>query len=47
MIGQAMRVVLRYLQEHPAELHRRAHVLIVEALWGAFPCPPALPPPHR
>jgi hypothetical protein len=36
--AQAVRVVTKYLNSHPEELHRDAHVLVVEALTEAFPC---------
>ncbi len=36
--GQETRVVLRYLQEHPEELHLDNAVLVERALAKAFPC---------
>jgi hypothetical protein len=36
--GQAVRVVIKYLHDHPEQLHRDAHILVVEALRIAFPC---------
>jgi hypothetical protein len=36
-LGQAIRVVLLYLQNHPEELHKPDHVLVHEALRKAFP----------
>ncbi len=35
---QAVRVILKYLEDNPAELHRRALVLLVRAFMDAFPC---------
>ena len=40
-IGQSVRVVVKYLEDHPAELHEQDSLLIVKALDGAFPCPGA------
>ena len=37
--GQEKRVVLKYLQDHPEELHLEATVLVEKALAKAFPCP--------
>lgn len=36
--GQEYRVVLKYLQDHPEELHLRDTDLIEKALTQAFPC---------
>jgi hypothetical protein len=36
--GQAMRVVLKYLNSHPETLHKSAQLLVVLALREAFPC---------
>jgi hypothetical protein len=36
-LGQAISVVLLYLQNHPEELHKPDHVLVHEALRKAFP----------
>ena len=36
--GQAARVVLRYLRDHPEQLHENAFFLAVMALRDAFPC---------
>ena len=36
--GQAARVVVRYLQDHPERLHHEEFVLAVAALRNAFPC---------
>lgn len=37
--GQEVRIVVKYLQDHPAELHLRHTKLIEQALAEAFPCP--------
>ena len=39
-IGQGMRVVEKYLQDHPERLHLNANQLINDALTQAFPCSP-------
>jgi hypothetical protein len=39
--GQLVRVFLKYLNDHPADLHLRASVLLRRALAGSYPC--ALP----
>ena len=36
-LDQNVRVVVKYLQEHPEELHERDTVLIIRALRHAFP----------
>jgi hypothetical protein len=36
--GQELRVVLKYLQDHPEELHLRSSALVEKALAKAFPC---------
>jgi hypothetical protein len=36
--GQELRVVLKYLQDHPEELHLRNSALVEKALVKAFPC---------
>lgn len=36
--GQAARVVLKWLQDHPARLHERAILLILNSLRDNFPC---------
>ena len=36
--GQASRVVKKYLDDNPQELHEDKAVLAVMALMGAFPC---------
>jgi len=37
--GQWTRVVYKYLQEHPTELHERDTTLVLAALNRAWPCP--------
>lgn len=37
-IGQAVRVVVKYLEEHPERLHEGKPVLVSSALGAAFPC---------
>lgn len=37
--GQGVRIVLKYLQYHPAELQEPATVLIHRAYNAAYPCP--------
>lgn len=36
--GQVSAVVLQYLRQNPAQLHRNSHILVREALRKAFPC---------
>jgi len=36
--NQLVRIVTKYLQEHPEDLHRPASTLVVNALIKAFPC---------
>jgi len=36
--GQLIRVVTKYLREHPESLHRSASSLVANALGFAFPC---------
>lgn len=36
--GQAVRIVLKYLQDHPEELHYEPVILTVNAFRRAFPC---------
>jgi len=36
--GQAARIVVKYLRDHPEELHKRNSVLAFIALRNAFPC---------
>ena len=45
--GQAIRVIVRYLQTHPERLHVPASAHVIEALRGAFPCAPAASRPQR
>jgi hypothetical protein len=37
--GQIRDVVLKYLQDHPADRHSVAASLVTVALWESFPCP--------
>jgi len=36
--NQLVRIVTKYLQEHPENLHHTAGTLVGDALVGAFPC---------
>lgn len=36
--GQAIRVVTKWLEDHPEKLHRPAHACVYVALRDAFPC---------
>jgi hypothetical protein len=36
--GQAARIVVKYLREHPEKLHEHDSLLAIEALMKAFPC---------
>jgi len=36
--GQAVRVIVKYLKDHPEHLHLPAAVLTLDALQHAFPC---------
>jgi hypothetical protein len=36
--GQVIRIVLKFLKDHPERLHERADLLIDDALRQAFPC---------
>ena len=38
-LGQEIRVVVKWLQDHPERLHHEASAEIVAALRTAFPCP--------
>lgn len=42
-VGQVRNIVVRYLEEHPEELHYSSIILVTNALDEAFPCeaPPA------
>ena len=37
-IGQATRIVVKWLREHPQELHKPAGALVLAALQPVFPC---------
>jgi hypothetical protein len=36
--GQIVRIVLRYIHNHPEEAHRKTSMLVALALQGSFPC---------
>ncbi|MNV92649.1 hypothetical protein D3C71_1872670 [compost metagenome] len=36
--GQAVRIVTRYLSDHPASLHKSGSMLSIEAFKAAYPC---------
>jgi hypothetical protein len=36
--GQAVRVIVKYLRDHPEELHLRGSLVAIQALRQAFPC---------
>ncbi|MGD0340042.1 MAG: Rap1a/Tai family immunity protein [Bacteroidota bacterium] len=37
-INQFVRVIVKYLRDHPAKLHNDARMLVLDALFEAFPC---------
>jgi|SRR5215467_6927235 len=37
-IGQAVRVIVKYLRDHPERLHERGIILALTALQDGFPC---------
>ena len=37
-LTQLIRIFVAFGQANPAELHKRASVLVMRALWKAFPC---------
>jgi len=37
--GQRIRVVIKYLNDHPAELDEEGAYLVAKAMHQAFPCP--------
>jgi hypothetical protein len=37
-LGQLQKVIAKYMDNHPDELHRSASVLTIEAVSKAFPC---------
>jgi|SRR5271157_316949 len=39
--GQDYLIVVKYIRNHPEELHKETNILALEALREAFPCPPA------
>jgi hypothetical protein len=38
-LGQDIRIIKKYLEDHPEDLHASGRVLILKALAKAFPCP--------
>ena len=36
--GQAVRIVVKYLEEHPEDLHEHEVVLLMRAYYDAYPC---------
>jgi Rap1a immunity proteins len=36
--GQSVKIVVKYLKDHPEELHLAAESLVLRAFNGAFPC---------
>lgn len=44
--GQAQKIVVKYLNDHPERLHIASAWLVREALLGAFPCPVRKPAKH-
>lgn len=38
-VGQFVDIAMKYLNDNPAELHKDADVLVLNALQQAFPCP--------
>ena len=47
IINQLMRVVVKYLQEHPEKLHDPDIAVASMALANAFPCPSKIQSPRR
>jgi hypothetical protein len=45
--NQWMRIVVKYLQEHPERLHEEATTLASLAFTSAFPCPSKAQSPRR
>jgi len=37
-VGQNLSIVMKYLRDHPKELHKEASYLIIQAFAEAFPC---------
>jgi hypothetical protein len=37
-IGKLREIVVKYLEEHPEELHKGAAGIVLNALYNAFPC---------
>ena len=47
IVNQWMRIVVRYLQQHPEKLHEEDIGLVSLAFTSAFPCPPKAQSPRR
>jgi hypothetical protein len=37
-VGEGIRVVMKYLNDHPPDLHQSAPLLILNAMLAAYPC---------
>jgi len=37
-VGQAVRIVVKYLNEHPEDLHAYEAILVMKAFYQAYPC---------
>lgn len=37
-MGEILRIVVNYLEDHPADLNHRGSVLVMQALTDAYPC---------
>ena len=44
-VGEVRNIVVRYMEEHPEELHYASIALVNNALEEAFPCKAQPPPP--
>jgi hypothetical protein len=42
-VGQAVRLLVKYIKDNPAIAHVETRMLMLSALVAAFPCPPAPP----
>ncbi len=38
--GEAVKVFLKYMKDHPEKLHENQHMMVLDALTAAFPCKP-------
>jgi hypothetical protein len=36
--GQAAKVVIKYIQDHPEEAHQRTFIIVLKSFANAFPC---------